>query len=281
MLRSLAFAVGICSSVSLAWKGLDLSFGPLLLRVLETYEQGMSTFFYVVEPYLHELVHLMGSYFQIDLQLGSHWKHIFVLMGIYFFRNAYIAYRVGQIGTAAFDYFFGALVALLASVCVGVLPLLQGDVWANYLFAVIPIVGVAFYDIGDTAWAATWHRSRDAMVEHRAVQSWWRYFVTQSYFDLRRAIAGLLGVTLGLQIPQIRALQSPGLAILALLVIALAFWWLYTGFHRASVIRESDEPWFEAFWRTSGTRLGMAMLYVIAGAVGTLLLNAILAQFGL
>jgi hypothetical protein len=89
----------------------------------------------------------------------------------------------------------------------------------------------------------------------------------------RTAVAVLI-IAIGLQIPVIRRLPSPGVDLLTLLIFALAIYWLWRGIRNIELVRQVGEPWPDALWRTGYAHIGAAMLGVFFWISVFVLLNA-------
>jgi hypothetical protein len=190
-------------------------------------------------------------------------------------------YRTGLVARAIFLGLFGFGVALVASVGAGTVAPTQNDEWASFLIAGIPIAGVLTYDVGDGVVSATFFRPGILREFHREVETWSHYVNERMFFASRRALIGFLILLVGLQLPFVQQLPSPGLAILGVLIVAVALDRLRVGAVNAREIRENGERWLSAFWRTGNASLGATMLGVFVGAALFFLLNAGLSRFGL
>lgn len=280
-LRFLGIVAGALSVVSLTTLALRVGLGPTAMLVFDFYEKFMSAAFGWAEPSIKEFLVGLRAYIPWDLHLYPHWKHTFVLIGIYFFREALTIYRTGFITRAIFLGCLGVVVAAATSIGAGTVHPTQGDASAHFLIAGIPILGVLAYDLGDGLVAATWFRARIAREFNREPESWSQYINERLFNASRRALVGLVILNVGLQIPFVQQLQSPGLAILGVLIVAVALDRLRVGAVNANAIQADGERWFSAFWRTGNTKLGATMLSVFLGAAAFFLFNAGLAPLGL
>lgn len=280
-IRFLGIVAGALSVVSLTVLALDVGLGPTALRVFDFYEKFTSAAFGWTEPYIREFLAGLRAYVPWELQLYPHWKHTFVLIGIYFFREAVTIYRSHFYARASFHGAFGATVAAATSIAAGTVHPTQGDASAQFLIAGIPILGVLAYDLGDGLAAATWFRKRIARELGREPESWSEYVNERLFNASRRALIGLIILMIALQIPFVQRLQSPGLAVLGVLIVALALDRLRVGAVNANAIQDEGERWLNAFWRTGNAKLGATMLGVFLGAAAFFIFNAGLAPLGM
>lgn len=279
-LRFLGIVAGALSVVSLTRLALRAGLGPTALLMFEFYENLMRAAFGWAEPTIRELLSSIRVYLPWELQLYPHWKHTFVLIGIYFFREALTLYRGGFAARAMFLGSYGFIVAVVTSVAAGTIDPTHGDVSAHFLIACIPILGVLAYDLGDGFVSATLFRNRIAQELNHTPETWSHYFNERLFNASRRALLGLILLVAALQVPLVRQLPSPGLVILGLLIVVLALDRLRVGAVNANDIRTDEEAWLSAFWRAGNTKLGLTMLGVFAGAALFFLFNAGLGPYG-
>jgi hypothetical protein len=273
--------MGALSVAKLVQHGLNYGLGPTLQVIANYYETFTRVMLGWAEPCIREQFVALSGYLSWPLHLYPHWKHIFVLMGLYFFRAAGNAFRAGYRGTALFRALWGLLVAVTASVIAGTVPLSQNDMWANTLVAAVPIIGVTLHDVGYAAWSATTYRKKRSKLFHTPVPTWWAYFRAGVFFALGRAAIGLAALWIGLQLPFIQRLPSPGLAMLGILIIGLGVYWLSLAASQVRSIRKKDETLFAALNRLAAWRHGSAILVTFLGAALFFVLNAGLGLIGL
>jgi hypothetical protein len=257
----LSRVMGALSLFYIMTYGFNYGLGPMFKRLLEYYDSFLQALFGLAEPFIEASLMWVSTYIGWNLVLYPHWKHIFVLMGIYFFRLVGVNYAVGRRGTASFNLIWCLIVVLISSIAAGTVPVRNASMAANFLIAFIPIIGALVCTLVGFIWEATFHRKtyggRDLNVTN---PTWWEYFRWGLSRVLSRTLIAIAALWIGLQVPFIRDLESPGLAMLALLVIALAIYWLWDGVNEAKSIRKSSESTLEAYWRSEDTQLGVAML---------------------
>jgi len=261
--------IGACSAFALFHYSLKFGLGSIFQLLLEYYDRVVGLFLGWAKPYIESGLACVGW----SLSLYPQWKHILVIMCIYFLRNALNSYRADDRGIGHFELVWGFTVALVASVAAGTLPLTSEDQIANFLIAAIPIGGIWAYEIGDVAWRATFYRERAARIYHRPTPTWWAYFEGGLRGTTVRTLIGIVLLAVGLQVPALQRLPAPGLVLLAALVFAQALNFLRMGISDAERLRTPGESWSSAYWRTGVAKLGAAMLSVFFWA-GILLLSS-------
>lgn len=272
--------MGTLSVVMLIKHGFEVSFVSALLIVLDYYEGGMRLLFVWVEPYIGALLRILSTWIGLEMQLFSHWKHVFVLLGVYFVRDVSETYAVDRRGSAIFLAVLGIVFGLLASIGSGTIALSQGDRLASFLIVAIPVFGVTGYDLGKLLWYATWLREWTAERYDEPLQDWWPYLRDRLHFVARLLAVGLAVAWFGLDVGFVQQSRNPGLVLLLALVMLLTIYWLVIGAIRAKDVRIDDDTWLQAFQRTGAALLGIAMLRVLIFSALFLLTNAGLKLVG-
>src|SRR5262245_15945451 len=103
--------LGMLSIVTLIRHGFNYGFGPALHLVLEYYEKIMGVLFGWAEPYITARLAALRDLMGWELVLYPHWKHIFLLMMIYFSARLRSAWSVGERLIAPFMWAFGFVLA--------------------------------------------------------------------------------------------------------------------------------------------------------------------------
>lgn len=275
------FFFGTLSIVALLQSALSIGVGPTLMLVLENYERATSIVFGWAEPFVTPLVDAIGGWLHVDLVLHPHWKHVFVLLGVYFFRDVTETFRVRRPASGVFLFVTGLAVGAFASLGAGATPLDPNDWLSNFLISALPVLGVTLYDFGKLVWYATFLRVWTAERYNEPLQGWWPYFRDRSHYVARVLAVGLAAALFGQYLPVVQASANPGLTILTILVGALAIYWLALGASRAAGARRHDETWDQAFERNGATLLGAAMLRIVVGAAAFFASNTGFALLGL
>ena len=261
-----SFCFGTLSIVALLQNALSVGVGPTLLLVLENYERATIFLFGWAEPIVKPLLSAIGGWIHVDLVLYPHWKHVFVLLGVYFFRDVTETFSVGRPGSGVFLLAIGIAIDAASSLGAGTTPLDPRDWLANFLISAIPVLGVTLYDFGKLLWYATFLRAWTAERYNEPLQTWWPYFSDRAHYVARVLAIGLAAALFGQYLPLVQASANPGLTTLAVLIASLAIYWLVLGAIRANQARQHGETWDQAFEKNGATLLGAAMLRIMIGA---------------
>ncbi len=250
--------LGALSILRLIELGFTSGFGSVLGLLLEYYERLLGWLVWPIEPFIKAWIAQLHRYIGWPEALYTHWKHVFVLLGIYFFREVGIK-RPYDAGTV-FNLFLGLSVALTCGVLAGTIPLTKADEASNFLIGAALILGAVAYAVIGFVWDATFVRHQYAKDRNRLTPTWWGHFSWGLKRIFLRSLVGLVLLWVGLQIPIVQEMPSPGLAMSIVLVIAFALYWLWDGVKDGNQIRREDESRRAAYWRSLHTQLGLAIL---------------------
>lgn len=207
-------------------------FSDVLNRVVETYDSTLALLLSPVQPLLADLVAAVSGVFGLDLQLQDFWKHVFVLLTIYFFSRAAGSWGAGQHGTGAFRLCWGVLVALAFSVLASIDMGPGAGLRQDLRIALAAIGCIAVYELGMNVWFATFFREFQARLHGRAVRGWGAEFLHLSREDGLRILAGT-ALALGLlSLPWPGFVTRPELVVLALIVLLYGSFWVWWGWRQ-------------------------------------------------
>jgi hypothetical protein len=261
--------------VVMLWKGLNLKFvEPFVQQVIEAYDDTATMVLGALEPFIHRALQLVD----IHLVLQPHWRHVFLFMWLYFLNDARIFKATGRVAAARFGRVWGALAALAASVSSGLIPVGGTSFADNFFFCAFPIIGYFMYAMG-VAWAnGHYHREQVARALKQAPESYWDFFFTRAFRAAKIASAGFLIVAAGLLLiplaPGGDKVQTPGLIMLGVLVVALGGFWLQRGINQGwdNAAKPGAGGLGLEVWTIGNTQLGLVMLGAIASAIVTVVL---------
>ena len=295
--------VGALSVTILIKHGFEFGVSRTFDLVFTYYDALLGLLFSWVEPYISVGLTWLGDLFSLNLNLHPHWKHIFVLIWIYFFRDAATDFQKGFFGSGVFLFVWGAIVALATSVASGVVAPVTGNWKAQFGIAFFPVLGAFFFTLPRRAWHVSFLRGRDGeskspnddpashpntiFVSDRRTQPTlkktmrWDDFLGTLFRAIARTVIGGIIIILGLHTSPIREMKSPGIFLLGVLVFLLAIYWLCIGASRVGRNRKPGESWGQVFWNQSATQLGSSMIGVFFWSVIFIVSNAGLRVVGL
>lgn len=274
--RCLGIVSGILSVNLLIQQGFEPALVAVFDSVLDGYETFMEGLFGPLEPHLERLLQSTG--WNQDLQ--PHWKHVLVLMWLYFGTVTRVIMRFytsqGERIKIAVLTVWGFLLALASSLGAGAVVL--DDTLSNVLMAVFPIVGYMLYQLGWSGFLATLGTQ----------ESWWNRYRAAFWLYLGpRVVAVIIAAFVLISIVDVLPFwtpPSPGLAVLLGLTVVLAFYWLWTGLKgmlgwprpqdwSAFDLLNKVRWWWQSWHKMANTKIGKEMLMVLGGAFLFLLLG--------
>jgi hypothetical protein len=101
----------VLSMVGWARAGFHFELGPILLAALEKYEKLVNFLLGWADPYISIALKKIAEWFGWHLHLHPHWRHVFVLIGLYCFRGARADYKEGNLITGTFRLVMGFVIA--------------------------------------------------------------------------------------------------------------------------------------------------------------------------
>ena len=154
----------------------------------------------------------------------------------------------------------------------------------NFVIAATPVLGFFFYVVGATLANAWWRREDSAAYLGGQVEEFWPYLGRRVRRNLIVVSFGIVFLAVCLLLPgvsdllpAIREMKSPGLILLAVLIVALAAYWLWRGFNQANwQVRDKGVAFATAFFSSGNVNLSIAMLAPFASTVLIILFDRFL-----
>lgn len=274
--------LGALSVLALIQYGFDYGFGPTFKLLLTYYENlTHAVIGWWAEPIIKVWLADASNYFGINLELYPHWKHVFILMGVYFFRDVSNSYQAGDRANAFFYLICGLILSITAAVGAGTVPASENNVTSNFLIAIAPISSMLLFDLISTIWRAVWRDESYTQLTPPNSKKRWDYFRVPFFHIVGRYVVAFTILSFSLQIPEIYSLENAGLFMLGVLIVVLSFYWIVLGMMHASFNSDPDASWWDTFRQSGSTGLGLSMLGVFFSALLFLTLNAGLQLYGL
>lgn len=281
LINKLGRILATLSVLSLIQYGFAFGLAATVTILLEYYDALVGVLLGWAQPYIQALVHRVAAPFDWGPQLLPHWKHVYVLLGAYFFRSAAVNYSYGYRGAAWFCGIWGAIVALGSSAAAGTISLREGHAGNNLTMAAIPVAGIFIFDMAKQLWNATFIREKAARVYGSPVWTWWEFARHNLLLVLAQTVGSLVFVWVVLRVPWVSRVPSPGLAALAFLVLAIVVYRVGVGAYEVKGLRRVDEAWSAAFWRTNSAGIVASILSLVFWTAVFLLASAGLKFYGL
>lgn len=260
--------------VALLQHGFRFSFSSVFNIIIDYYEELTHVLFGWAEPYLRSTLSYLGSLTGLHLHLYPHWKHVFILLELYFGSHVRSVRAERGIYATLFNLVLGLSLALVAGIGSGTVA--SEDTTSSMLIAAFPVAAVVLYSFGTSARAAIYFR--------KPGESWWHAFRIFGRHTIRIGAVGTAAVVGGMvlgKLPFVHLLQGSGLVLLFLLILALAFYRISVGAWYANHDRAEGQGWWERFHVTGYGTVGILMLFTLLGAILFILANAGLSLIGL
>jgi hypothetical protein len=192
--------------------------------------------------------------------LEAHWQNIFVLLTLYFFRDSDQFFRIKYVRSGVVSLVWGFFVALCAGVAAGLLPLAQSGFGAYVTMVAIPLAAYVAYAFGATLANAIWYRQAFADYLQAPVEPFFAFLGKRMLWAMQRAFGGFLIALAGFVALMVWPVPSPGLFMVAALVLVLAVYWLYRGTVQAlAQSRSNGRSLGQSLWASGNITMGLDM----------------------
>jgi hypothetical protein len=272
--------LGVLSFSHLVSKAYNIGFGPVLRGLLGAYEAALARVTVVFEPGLRQLLEAFRVLFDWRIELHSHWKHVFVLLTVYFAARYTSAFKRRQWGAAWLMVVTGLVAAVFAGIGAGAVPLSsQPDEFRINVFAMtlVPSVAILFFDSIEIVWTSSFRlqEMRRALGKPDLTNMGaFRHLLRNVAIRFLGALAIIAAVIAAsyLSIGLTNA-QSPGLTLLLVLSLLMGCYWVFQGMITAHNRSDKESPWLDAFQRAGSTRVGWAIIRYMALGLATVIIG--------
>lgn len=235
-----------------------------------------------VQPFAY-LFGLLG----IPISVTGIWKHVFVLMNIYFLRDTFDNLRRKPRDTGRFlvQLSTSVLIVSSSSVLFDAISNTQNTASMQAFTAIIPVIGYLIYDLVERSWMVFYSPHRpDFSIEQRSRFLAYRFYIMRA---LERFLVGVLVASIAMLALRNQPVSSVewGVATLLLVTLVQAIYWVSgrASLHYQSFGRHQVE--YSVLARlmlySGTTRLGQLMLGTFVGLLLFLAANAGLKFAGL
>lgn len=242
------------------------------------------------EPYLLPLVNAISNVIDVHIKLSSSWRHVFVVLLILFVRDAGVAFSDRRWRTACVRMSVGLVIAVFSSVLATAEIVRPSKILWNLQIAVVPYIGIYFYDLVMYINAALFASSdKIANIPGAPIMAWQREIFKSGFVRASCRLAIVLAVIVfSLGVPGIAAMSYPkgGLLILGIATIANAAYWVYRGLKHVQEIRTQDPTqsgasWLVLFKTSEAGRFALAVVSVFVWSATFVIINAGFGILGL
>ncbi|MBL8538138.1 MAG: hypothetical protein JNM59_12100 [Hyphomonadaceae bacterium] len=265
MVGALGLAASALSLANLIFQGFQLGVSAPVQMMLAYYESILQFALGWAQPAISQLAQFLHNWIGISLHPSPEWKHIFVLVWLYFSCDARSSILQGRTITAGATVAFGLLVSLAAILASGGLH--SVDQYFLLVAVGAPLTGFLLHAIMESFLTVIFYRE-----PARSIADALRYyFMTEVLSAIASAIAAC-GIAVATA-PYAGASWSTIASLSGFVVIRGCFWLLrgvYIGLHD----RAPGETWQKRFARSGSGQFGMLIFSVIFAALLFVALNA-------
>ncbi|WP_420860315.1 hypothetical protein [Algirhabdus cladophorae] len=283
----LSILLASISMLSLLVHAVEYGLSDTFTLLLDWYETLLNKVLGWLGAILVFALELISRLISINISLQPHWQHVFVLMNIYFLRDA-LFYRTSKhlnVNRSNWHLTLGLLLAVLASCASGSINDDGTSLISSILVAVFPVSGILIYDLVERHWFVRHYAKADEFTQHGISNRQAAKFYRQKI--LERAVGLLLSSVITVLISRNWIGLGEGVGIIALLVsmLLISIYWI-SG--RASLYyqfvgsKDDSSPFlYKLLFRSGTSELGSIMLGTFFWLAVFLVFNAGLGLSGL
>jgi hypothetical protein len=273
---------GALSIVILLKNALDVGVGPTLTVLIEYYDKLLRVVLGWAEPFLEQLFNGFLSLLGVAaIEIDDVWKHVTVLIGLYFLRNVTRLYESGKAPAATYQLGFAIIFMFLFGGAAGVSRAMLPGFWSHFGVVMWPILGTFAMNVVQGFWFATYPADRAYRTWPDFGGSWSHFVGMQAKWAAYLALSGLALAVVFMSLPVVAASDDPAVLALCMLVVAFSGYWFFIGDLSVRKRGVSDQPYIVALLESPGGKVGLAMGWTIVAVVAFLVANAGLSIVGL
>jgi hypothetical protein len=268
----LSFLLGLLSLIVLAKQGLLIGIAAPFEQLIQYYQKITDFFLGWADTPIENLIDYLEHMLNRKLHFDRVWKHIFILLWLYFGSDIRINLRSGRYSFGLFSLAWGSVVAIVTSVVTAAFGFSAPQLSMPAIS--VPIIGIIVFDLFRCIWGASFSPP-DPTAVFLPSQLWIDRFIRRTYiYVVPTIIIGCLILFCARTQagnPLLANSGNPHLIFLIFFFLLIALYWIARGgWLRITVNQDSDMM-----------NVGILMLAVILGALVFLLLNAGLGSVGL
>lgn len=276
--KALSLLISSLALLMLIIDTFDFGISKPILLVLQYYNSLLNFLLGWLTPYITSILTYINNFIWWKLELGEHWKHIFVLLWIYFVTNASTNWGLNRKWYATLTLIWGLQAALISSVIAATLPL-QGVF--SIIAALSPILGIIYFEFGRSAFCAIFMISTPAFDAKDKL----RVDIFNYYFKTYGAPVFLSSVPILiiLHVTNLKVLNEIKIVEISVLLctVSLATIWIGRAAWLGLFDRVANETFLLRYKRSGSSIFGHSILLSIAGMLCLLILNAAFKSVGL
>lgn len=261
----LGLGASMLSLASLIFQGFELGVSAPIAAMLAFYETILNAALGWAEAPLAAFAGLASSWIGVNLHPAPEWKHIFVLVWLYFSTDARSSFMQKSAVTGVATLLFGALVSLAAVAASGGG---GGSGVSDILWAIgVPLAGFVLHAVIESVLTTIFYKEAGRSV----AQSMRYYFMTEVLSAFVASVGAILIAMLGaLHL----SASWAAIAALAGFVIVRGGFWLARGLYIGVTDHAPGESWVRRFARSGSGQFGILIFSVVFGALLFVALNA-------
>jgi hypothetical protein len=277
--------IGATSILSLIVYGTGYTLDPIVHVIISAYESILEDTLGLAEPWIKAVLLALANILEIKIELQGHWKHIFVLICIYFFKDAENAWKAGRRTAAYFHAPLGFIISCVCALAVGSIKAGSNQYWGQFWIAAIPTIGLFVYAFLGITWGSIFEKDIGRVVGKGESHSGWHYFKERQPMAIARTLVFFIAILILLYFPIIKTMQNPGVIVFTIIVVLFGTYWIFEGVKATNVARSNariiTEPWPTTFQKSPYTMVGALMLrsfFFLAAASAIWALGNIVAK---
>jgi hypothetical protein len=274
VVRGLSIVLATLSVLSLIRDTFHVGLSRIVEQVIDYYQRLTHVLFGWMEPYLVGWIRWLHEFINIDINLHDHWRHVFVLIGLYYIRDTRVFFTVRDYFGALHLLVLGLLISLATSALVGTLGMQTNSYYENLLACAIVLWGLAIYRTIRSIWGTIRYKEKHEPTyfsdyRHRLIGS------------LRDVIVGFVIAAHILLVPHVQDIKGIALIVLALLVLLFALRHLANGWRRTRGSYDSQSARWKAFRRHGNTMVAFDIIGVYVSVLFAIIASAGLERLGI
>ncbi len=223
----LRLIVSSLALLSLLNHALEHEFSDTLEIIIKSYDGLVVKLMSPLSPFIESIVVLIKSNFNISIEPQYYWRHLFLILGVYFFSRLRAALSGGRWLTAIFRLLWGVLIGLMTALLVSSVHLSGNDKINGIAISILGVLGILLYELGVNIWFSTFLRKYQALTHNRNVYSWREEFINLSLDDFLRAFFAMIFCIVLIALTPVGNFPESGVFTFGVVILLYGFFWIY------------------------------------------------------